>query len=131
MDSSFMSGIGSGSSRSKLYTWDAENRLVEVRTKVGNNLVAKYRYDYLSRRVYKETATTATLFVYDGWNLVAEYDANAINGTTNATINSLTRTYTWGIDLSGGFQGAGASPSRRRQAEMLDTTTHSMMEMVT
>ena len=107
MDSSFMSGIGSGSSRSKPYTWDAENRLVEVRTKVGNNLVAKYCYDYLSRRVYKETATTATLFVYDGWNLVAEYDASAINGTTNATINSLTRTYTWGTDLSGGFQGAG------------------------
>jgi len=36
-------------------------------------------------------------FLYDGWNLVAELDAN----------NVLVRSYLWGTDLSGTFQGGG------------------------
>jgi hypothetical protein len=98
---------------SKLYEWDAENRLVALRRKSDNLLIAKYRYDYLSRRIYKETSSIAAqgatthIFTYEGWNLCAEYEASAINGTTNAAITSLKRTYTWGTDLSGSLQGAG------------------------
>ena len=98
---------------SKLYEWDAENRLVALRRKSDNLLIAKYQYDYLSRRIYKETSSIAAqgatthIFTYEGWNLCAEYEASAINGTTNAAITSLKRTYTWGTDLSGSLQGAG------------------------
>jgi RHS repeat-associated protein len=38
-----------------------------------------------------------TKFVYDGWNLIAELDAN----------NAPLRSYVWGTDLSGTIQGAG------------------------
>ncbi|MDI9382261.1 MAG: hypothetical protein QM845_15530, partial [Verrucomicrobiota bacterium] len=40
-----------------------------------------------------------TICLYEGWNVVAELDANA----TNARL----RTYVWGLDLSGTRQGAG------------------------
>lgn len=95
-----------------LYKWDAENRLIEVRKKSGNTLIAEYRYDYMGRRVWKEVHSTATggvigedIFAYCGWNLAAEYEA-----TSAKTIGSTTspqRTYTWGLDLSGSLQGAG------------------------
>ncbi len=41
--------------------------------------------------------TVATRYLYDGWNLLAELEA------TGAPV----RTYVWGLDLSGGMQGAG------------------------
>jgi RHS repeat-associated protein len=40
-----------------------------------------------------------TRFLYDGWNLLAEY--NGMNA------NALVRSYVWGPDLSGSLQGAG------------------------
>jgi RHS repeat-associated protein len=42
---------------------------------------------------------SSTLFLYDGWNLIAELNA--------LSANSVTRSYVWGLDLSGSFQGAG------------------------
>jgi RHS repeat-associated protein len=79
--------------------WDGENRLVSV-TKFDGG-VATYDYDYLSRRIRKTVTPSGgpavtTRFVYDGWNLIAEY-----------TGTELKRTYTWGMDLSGSMQGAG------------------------
>ena len=41
-----------------------------------------------------------TRFLYDDWNLIAEYDATSGS-------NTLSRTYTWGLDLSLSPQGAG------------------------
>jgi len=42
---------------------------------------------------------TKTLFVYQGWTLLAEYDA----GTSTSTPNlNLKRSFTWGPDLTGG-----------------------------
>jgi RHS repeat-associated protein len=80
--------------------WDAENRLVEVRN--GVTSLVKYTYDAFSRRIGTTVGTGAnaitTLFLYDGWNCLAEYDG--------ATLDIL-RTYLWGLDLSGTFQGAG------------------------
>ena len=101
----------------KLYAWDAENRLVMIQQKSDNAIIAEYRYDHMSRRIYKQTTAAApqgagaTLYHYEGWNLCAEYNATAISGTapniTSATITTLKRTYTWGMDLSGSMQGAG------------------------
>ncbi|MDA0765251.1 MAG: hypothetical protein O3A92_00300 [Verrucomicrobia bacterium] len=104
----------------KIYTWDAENRLIAVNERddtdpenvVAGALIAEYRYDYMSRRIYKETTASApqgagaALFHYNGWNLCAEYAATAIS-TSDSTITALKRTYTWGQDLSGSLQGAG------------------------
>lgn len=45
------------------------------------------------------TLASSTLFLYDGWNLIAELDANSSNAAV--------RTYAWGLDLSGSLQGAG------------------------
>ena len=94
----------------RTYQWDGENRLEEVRRVSDDALIARYSYDYMSRRVFKGTTSAApqgessTVFIYDGWNLLAEYPAihRSIAATTPAK-----RTYTWGLDLSGSLQGAG------------------------
>jgi RHS repeat-associated protein len=90
----------------KVYVWDAENRLSEVRRASDNELIASYRYDSMSRRIRKTTTEFAPqgaddrVFVYDGWNLLCEYEV-----TSNQL--ALDRAYTWGPDLSGSLQGAG------------------------
>ena len=59
---------------SKTYVWDAENRLVEVWDASDDSLIAEYRYDYRSRRIWKKVHTGTPeelVFVYDGWNLCA------------------------------------------------------------
>src|SRR5258705_321651 len=90
------------------YTWDAENRLIQmtnlttVASSARKNL--QFKYDYMGRRLQKDvstgtgwTNTVTTRFVYDGWNLLAETDS------TNGVIHS----HLWGPDLSGTLQGAG------------------------
>jgi RHS repeat-associated protein len=93
------------------YTWDAENRLVEVQSAGGSpmgapDLTAAYTYDDAGRRVRKvvQAQTPAGLktaidrrMLYDGWNLVAEVDGDG----------ELARSYVWGTDASGSLQGAG------------------------
>ncbi len=84
--------------------WDGENRLVSITKPDGT--VITCAYDAQSRRVRKtETSLTSvtsdTAFLYDGWNLVAEYDLTNLYGPT------LTAANTWGIDLSDSPQGAG------------------------
>ena len=49
----------------KLYVWDAENRLIEIKLKSDNSTVATYAYDYQSRRVTKVVGSTVTNFVYE------------------------------------------------------------------
>ena len=61
----------------------------------------EYVYDYQGRRISKKefnnnTLTKSILFVYDGNNVVAEYE----DGT-------LTKKYLWGEDVSGSMDGAG------------------------
>jgi RHS repeat-associated protein len=75
-------------------TWNAENRLISV-TVAG--VTTAYTYDFQGRRITKQTGTgPITRYIYEGWNLIAEY-----------TDTTLERTYTWGLDLSGSMQGAG------------------------
>lgn len=96
------------------YEWDAENRLIAMQT--AEAVVAsgapeirlEFTYDAQARRVAKRmlrreaegwVTTAHRLFVYDGWNLLAELDA--LVGRTPA------RLCTWGLDRSGTLQGAG------------------------
>jgi RHS repeat-associated protein len=69
-----------------------------------------FAYDAQGRRIRKQVfawtgsawATTPASdlrFLYDGWNLLAEYNALASN--------AVVRTHVWGLDLSGSEQGAG------------------------
>ena len=78
------------------FTWDAENRLISVSS--NGVPVVQNQYDYMSRRVMKATATQTNTFLYDGWNLIRE---NIGAATTSS------RSYVWGLDLSGTLQGAG------------------------
>ncbi|MFC4991952.1 RHS repeat domain-containing protein [Rubritalea tangerina] len=80
----------------KLYVWDAEDRLIEIKDKATDNTVAIYEYDVYSRRITKTVGSTVTNFVYDGWNPIAEYSGSTLG-----------KSYTWGMDLSGSMQGAG------------------------
>ena len=93
------------------YTWDAENRLIQMVSLTNAPTASKLRltftYDSKWRRIskaveaYNGTTWTTNLdasFVYDGWNLVDEL---------NATNNAVIRSYLWGLDLSGTLQGAG------------------------
>jgi RHS repeat-associated protein len=79
-----------GSART--YQWDAQNQLRQV----SSGAVAAYRYDPHGRRISKTAGGSTTWFLYDGWNLIAEYQSG-----------TLTRTHLWGLDLSGTTQGAG------------------------
>ncbi len=84
------------------YTWDSENRLLSY-TDTANRIDATY--DAQHRRLAKKVTNLATQavisntqYVYDGWNVVEEY---------NLTSNTLAKTLIWGSDLSGSLQGAG------------------------
>ncbi|GHC40165.1 RHS repeat domain-containing protein [Roseibacillus persicicus] len=81
-------------------TWDAENRLVSIT--VGGETFF-YDYDYLGRRIVRSRSSDnlEMHFYYDGWNLIAQ------RNLTSVGLETLARTYTWGLDLSGSTQGAG------------------------
>jgi RHS repeat-associated protein len=85
-------------------TWDAENRLIST-TVAGT--ATTYKYDAQSRRIAKIAGTTttsaATLYLYDAWNCIAEYE----RGTGVSPVLILKKTRLWGTDLSGSMQGAG------------------------
>ena len=107
------------------YAWDAENRLTTMET-VAAAVTAgvpkqklEFVYDFTGRRIQKRVSswsgTTYTLasdtrFLYDGWNLLAEFNA--------LSSNALVRSYVWGLDLSGSSQGAGGVGG------LLAVTTH-------
>ena len=122
------------------YAWDGENRLVKIETSLATIVIATgvprqritFAYDYLGRRVRKTVAKwkgsayiTAVdrKFIYDGWNLIAEYNAvirrsavappwvaptAPIRPPVVITLPSvLLTTYVWGLDLSKTLQDGG------------------------
>jgi RHS repeat-associated protein len=99
------------------YSWDGENRLVKMESMADVPPEAKQRlefaYDWQGRRIWKRVSNwdpvagqyavvSERKFVYDGWNLLAEFDA--LNAPS---VPTLTRSYAWGSDLSGTPRGAG------------------------
>ena len=94
------------------YTYDAENRLIQMQTSVAAqqkgvvSMTLTFVYDYLGRRVEKIVynsktgITTDHRFLYDGWNLVADY-------TYSSSTLTLYRTFAWGLDVTGDLTAAG------------------------
>jgi RHS repeat-associated protein len=96
------------------YFWDGENRLIGMSTRSDDfatlgytstppNTVITFVYDYRGRRVSKKvikaSATTYhQRYVYDDWNLIAEFDP---------TTEKITRSYVWGLDVSGSLVSTG------------------------
>lgn len=94
------------------YLWDGENRLISQETTAEAVAAGtpkerlSFAYDYLGRRIGKRVDSWNGSsfirhhnihFAYDGWNLIAETIAGG----------PALRTYTWGTDFSGTWQGAG------------------------
>ena len=97
------------------YVWDANSRLTSMETIASAYSVGvpreklEFAYDSQGRRFSKNVydwdtvsnsylLTSSFLFIYDGWNLIAELDASNL---------AIENSYFWGADLSGTFQGAG------------------------
>ncbi len=99
--------------------WDAENRLIRMQTTdiAASAGVPRQRLDFVydcqNRRVSKTVSTStdgttwtfssSLSFLYDGWNMIAEYSASS--GTP--AVLTLQAANVWGIDLSATPQGAG------------------------
>jgi RHS repeat-associated protein len=75
-----------GTNEVRTFTWDYRNRLVNVVDQVGatttNNV--SYTYDVMDRRIAKTTAGSSTQFVYDGDNVILEF-----NGTATPSVRYL------------------------------------------
>ena len=95
------------------YAWDSENRLLSVtpNTPALGDKSLVHTYDGQHRRVTRTirewtaggwTNTETTHFIYDGWNVIEEYQINTSNSV-------LARNLTWGQDLgrASSLQGAG------------------------
>ncbi|MBI4355471.1 MAG: hypothetical protein HY597_03335 [Candidatus Omnitrophica bacterium] len=66
-----------------LYAYDACNRLVEVRRKSDNALIATYAYDDSNRRISKIVTNSGALdgttrFLWDGWQEIEERDGSDV-----------------------------------------------------
>lgn len=61
-----------------VYTYDAENRLTKVEDFLAGNptptATSTYRYDGLGRRIEKVTPTGTRRYIYDGEDILLEYD---------------------------------------------------------
>ncbi|MEO7100730.1 MAG: RHS repeat-associated core domain-containing protein [Luteolibacter sp.] len=102
-----------------VYTWDAENCLIQMETTTAATTAGhpytklKFVYDWqghrIARTVWQGGTQAAPTFksnrrwIYDGWNVIAEFSATTETTTTVTRLN----TFTWGLDLSGTLQGAG------------------------
>lgn len=99
-----------------IYTWDANIHLLSVSTKplaegssqARPSSTTSFGYDPLHRRVWRheEQEDAFTLFVHDGWNVIAEYSVSRGSGSKEA---SLAARHAWGEDVSGSLKGAGGS----------------------
>jgi RHS repeat-associated protein len=58
------------------YVYDCENRLIEARE--NSVTVATYAYDFAGRRVSKTTGGVTTRYVYDGDQIIAEYQNDTL-----------------------------------------------------
>ena len=110
------------------YTWDAENRLIEMTSHATGPSASRkalhFGYDWQGRRISKVVSNWTgsawvrvlhEKYVYDGWNLLAVLD-----GTNNALLKS----FLWGTDLSGSLQGAGGVGGLLAIGDVASGNTH-------
>jgi RHS repeat-associated protein len=83
-----------------LFFYDAENRLLEIRNATTGVTLQRNHYDVFSRRIASTINGVTTIYLYDAWNVIAEWSADLQSA-------SLTKTNLWGRDLSNTMQGAG------------------------
>ncbi|MEI8109255.1 MAG: RHS repeat-associated core domain-containing protein, partial [Verrucomicrobiota bacterium] len=90
---------GTTTAQNAALVWDAENRLISSTPSVGS--ATTYLYDALGRRIAKKHGTDAQrIYLYDGWNCLAEYES--ASGSVTLKVSNF-----WGLDFSGSLQGAG------------------------
>jgi len=91
------------------YSWDTDNKLISVS---DSSKMSEYRYDGMGRKVRATdseyvseqwTVTSDLWYLYDGWNCVAEL----LNQSSTLPSFQLSKSYMWGLDLSGSLSGAG------------------------
>ena len=65
-----------------VYTYDAENRLIKVEEFAAGNrhaaVTSTYRYDGLGRRIEKVGNGSTKRYVYDGEDILLEYDGSNV-----------------------------------------------------
>jgi RHS repeat-associated protein len=116
------------------YTWDAENRLIQMIRDTDSPSGAReklvFTYDWMGRRIRKQFYTYSsgwvlqsdTIFLYDQWNLICEFDASSSQPGT------LVRSYIWGTDLSGSMQSLGGVGGLLKVTDApLGSTTHNFV----
>ncbi|MFA5794301.1 MAG: SDR family NAD(P)-dependent oxidoreductase [Candidatus Brocadiia bacterium] len=62
----------------KTYKYDYANRLVEVRQKSPDAMIAHYYYDVFGRRVGKQTVAQTSVYFYDGARVIEETDQTGV-----------------------------------------------------
>jgi RHS repeat-associated protein len=83
-----------------LYSYDEENRLVQVSAKSTHAVLGQYQYDAFGRRVAEtDNFGVKTLFYYDGWRTVEEQSSTGVTQATYVFGNYLDETLT--MDRSG------------------------------
>lgn len=86
-----LSAAAAGVPRQRLtFTYDSQHRRVRKVVESWNAATQNW------------SVTTDRRFVYDGWNLIAEFEVNL-----QSQIAHLRSTYAWGLDLGGTTTGAG------------------------
>lgn len=94
-----------------LYTWNAENRLIQMETTSQATAAGhpytklQFAYDWeghrIARHVWQGGTQASPVFkssrrwLYDGWNVIAEFTAPSATSTALIRVN----TFTWGLDL--------------------------------
>jgi RHS repeat-associated protein len=87
----------SGAAASTVYHWNADHRLLRIDYPTGG--VSTYKYDPLGRRIESNDNGTITRYIWDAFNVHADYDAN----------NNLLAAYT--LTPTGAGSAAAASPA--------------------
>jgi len=102
------------------YTYNAADQLTQAIStfpdQTGKRVLIKFTYDYMGRRAAKQVydadanglatiCRSKTVFVYEGWTLIAEYSADSTSSSSSPLI--LKRSFTWGPDLTGGADAGG------------------------
>jgi len=66
---------GEPASETTDYVYDPQDMLIEV--KRNNSTVAKYAYDPMGRRIWRQTSAETTWFLYSDEGLIGEYRCNS------------------------------------------------------